>query len=144
MRCKIWVLFLSLFFLGIYLPYSDVIAQEQDNSAIVKKVTPADIEFTYQMHRSSKDLKWSRTYFSSYQMTGEVSYLNLAAQFCMKSINRLADTQRQLSRTTRFYNQADQKRLQACDYYLMLQNKSFLLLPKYHLAGSGKSCDKSF
>lgn len=108
--------------------------------AVPKSKTPADIEFTRQMSRAKKDLEWSETYFQSYQMTNEVSYLKLSAQFCMKSIRRLADTQNQLSRTTKFYNLVDQKRLHACQYYDMLQKKSFLLQSRHFLNDSGSSC----
>ncbi len=143
MRCRIQVLLFYLLFFAAPYPQALLKAQYQTNSAIAEK-TPADIQFTSQIFRSGKDLEWSRTYFESYQMTHEVSYLKLSAQFCLKSINRLTETQKQLSHTNRFYNLADQKRLRACQFYDMLKSKSFLLLPKHHLGGSGKSCQKSF
>ncbi len=101
---------------------------------------PVDIQFTNQMTRSRKDMQWSRTYHDSYRRTKEIPYLQLAAEFCLKAINRLADTQKSISRTTKFYNMADKKRLQACRFYTKLQRMSFLLEPKYHLRGSGNAC----
>jgi len=114
--------------------------QQSENQIQSTTKTPKEIRFTYQMNRSAKDLKWSVTYFESYKKSGEVSYLNLAAQFCLKTINRLFNTQNLLSRTTRFYQQADQKRLQACQYYDMLQKQSFLLAPVHHLADTELAC----
>jgi predicted secreted protein len=136
---KILVMILWCIVLGTVDPLVELNAQNSVEPGTVKK-TPANIEFTSQMSRAKKDLVWSRTYFNSYQMTTEVSYLKLSAGFCLKSINRLAETLKQLSRTTKFYNMADQKRLQACQYYDILQRKSFLLLPKYHLNNPGASC----
>lgn len=102
--------------------------------------TPIDIQFTMQMSRSQQDFQWSQTYFDSYKKTLEIHYLKLAADFCRKSIIRLSEMQKTLSRITRFYNQADQKRLQACQFYEKLQRESFLLETKYHLDGSGSDC----
>ena len=101
---------------------------------------PVDIQFTNQMTRSRKDMQWSQTYHASYKRTREIPYLQLAAKFCLKAINRLSDTQKSISRTTKFYNMADEKRLQACQFYTKLQRMSFLLEPKHHLRGSGNAC----
>ncbi|MCG8336784.1 MAG: hypothetical protein MJE63_19940 [Proteobacteria bacterium] len=151
------VVILLLFFCG-FLPLSQVIGQQQTQTKpgiqtqqqspaqrqqpqtkqAVKP--PVDIQFTNQMTRSRKDMQWSQTYHASYKRTKEIPYLQLAASFCLKAINRLADTQKSISRTTKFYNMADEKRLQACQFYTKLQRMSFLLEPKHHLGGSGNAC----
>ena len=110
------------------------------NTASDALQTPIDIEFTKQMSRSQKDFAWSQTYYRSYKKTSEIPYLGLAAEFCRKTISRLATIQKALSRTTKFYNQADQKRVQACRFYDRLQRQSLLLDPTYHLEGSGPAC----
>ena len=86
-------------------------------------------------------MQWSMTYHDSYKRTKEIPYLQLAAKFCLKAINRLGNAQKMISRTTKFYNMADEKRLQACRFYTKLQRMSFLLKPKYHLRGSGNACE---
>lgn len=102
--------------------------------------TPIDIQFTKQMSQSETDFEWSQTYYDSYMRTKEPPYLRLAAEFCLKAINRLANLQTQLSRTTKFYNWADKKRLQACQFYTKLQRQSFLLKTKNHLTGTVAAC----
>ncbi len=139
---KLLFVFLLLFF-GMHLSISPVLAQEktQPNSQPQKSVKPPiDIQFTNQMSRSKKDMDWSKTYHDSYQRTKEIPYLQLAAQFCLKAVNRLADAQKMIPRTTKFYNMADEKRLYACQFYTKLQRMSFLLEPKNHIRGSGDAC----
>ncbi len=105
-----------------------------------KKKSPEDIKYTFQLSRAEKDLNWSKRYLESYKKSKEVSYLNLAATFCLKSINRLNNTRNLLSRTTRFYQEANQKRLQACQFYDKLQRHSYLLNPVDHLSDAGIGC----
>ena len=152
------VVILLLFFMGFF-PLGQLIGQQQTQiqpgsqtqqrsstqpqQPQVKQPVkpPVDIQFTNQMTRSRKDMQWSQTYHASYKRTKEIPYLQLAAKFCLKAINRLADTQKSISRTTKFYNMADEKRLQACQFYTKLQRMSFLLEPKHHLRGSGNACE---
>ncbi len=106
-----------------------------------KKITPESIEFTARMSRAAKDMKWSETYYKSYIQTREVRYLRLAGALCAKSILLLAETKQLLARSTSFFNQADQKRLQACRFYDKLQKKSYILSPENRLPDSGSICD---
>ncbi len=117
-----------------------VMAAEQLKNQSV--LDPAKIKFTHRMSQSEKNFAWSDTYYKSFKKTKEPRYLGLAANHCLKAISMLHDTQMLLSRTTRFYNQADKKRLRACEFYKLLQQKSFLLPRFYHLKSSGIQCQK--
>lgn len=113
----------------------------QDQTAPLDPIkTPSDIEFTNQMSRARKDYVWSQTYYKSYRRTQEVPYLKLAGNFCLQSIQRLSNMLTKLSRTTKFYSMADEKRLQACRFYDKLQKESFILKIKDHLPGTGSAC----
>ncbi len=101
---------------------------------------PAKIKFTYRMNTAAKDLKWSDTYYKSYKKNKELSYLKLAARHCKSAIKLLFETQSMLARTTRFYNQADKKRLLACKYFKILRQKSFLLSKEHHLRDIKREC----
>jgi hypothetical protein len=136
-RC---VLFLLLFSCAVWQYPLTLWAQTEQPTPPNPVKTPIDIQFTLQMSRSEQDFQWSQTYYNSYKKTLEIPYLDLAAEFCHKAIVRLAEVQKVLSRITRFYNQADQKKLQACQFYDKLQRASFLLESKYHLGGSGADC----
>jgi hypothetical protein len=114
-------------------------AQQQNPPVRVKQ--PTQIDFVSRMHQSAIDLKWSETYYNSYQKTKEVDYLSLSAQRCAKAINFLYETRTLLSRTTRFYQQADAKRLEACRFYDILVRKSHLLSPSHYLSDIGRVCD---
>lgn len=135
--------FLFLFFLAhslsFILGFQDVQGQTPPNQP--KVITPESLQYTTRMNRALKDMEWSETYYKSYLQTRESSYLILASAFCAKAIVNYADIQQYLPRTTAFYNQADQKRLQACQFYDKLQKKSFLLTPENHLPDSGPICD---
>lgn len=99
-----------------------------------------ELNYTYWMSRGARDMQWSKTYFESYITTNEKRYLLLAAEHCKKAIEIYFKTQSFLSRTTKFFSQADQKRLYACQFYDRIQKKSFLLTPRYHVGNIGSSC----
>ena len=113
----------------------------QTRPAQSQKLTPETVQFTERMNQAAKDMEWANTYYNSYRQTQEVPYLRLSAVFCGKAIVMLAETQQLLARTTAFFNRADQKRLQACQFYDKLQKKSFLLAPEHRLQDSGSICE---
>ena len=129
----------SGFFLLFFLSYSFILSANE--TPVKKKVKdPTQIKFTHRMSKAAKDLQWSDIYYQSYKKNKEINYLKLAARHCKSAIRLLFETQSLLSRTTRFYNQADKKRLLACKYFKMLRQKSFLLSKEHHLRDINKKC----
>ncbi len=130
---------IQIFFLFFLLSHSFILSAAEE--PIKKRVQdPAKIKFTFRMSKASKDLKWSDTYYQSYKKNKEINYLKLAARHCKSAIRLLFETQSLLARTTRFYNQADTKRLLACKYFKMLRQKSFLLSKEHHLRDIKREC----
>ncbi len=94
---------------------------------------PAKIKYNFRMEVSSKQMEWSRIYFESFKKTDEVSYLRLAAQFCLNAISSYHQTQNLLSKTTRFHYQTKKRKITACQFYTTLQLASHHLAVEHHL-----------
>ena len=90
-------------------------------------------DFVKQTTISRKELGWSKMYLNSYQKTGEIEYLNLAAKHSFNAIKSYHLTQISLKKRTRFTYQTKNERLNACAYYETIHKISKNLEEKYHL-----------
>lgn len=91
------------------------------------------LDFVKQTEISRKEFSWGRMYMNSYQRTGEIKYLNLAAKHCFNAIKSYHRTQISLKKRTRFTYQTKSERLNACSYYDAIYNTSKHLKEEYHL-----------
>ena len=111
-----------------------IFAQASNQETQPNRVSdPAKIKYNYRMEQSVNAIRWSQVYFRSFKKTHEVTYLELAAQYCLSAIQSLHQTQNLLSKTTRFHYQTKKKKLEACEFYNSLQLASHHLAVEHHL-----------
>jgi len=132
LKATLYILLIIFLAAGLY--PSNVLSQAENQQTAPNSVRdPAKIKFNYRMEQSSKQMHWSRIYYQSFKKTEEVSYLELAARYCLSAIQSLHETQNLLSKTTRFHYQTKKKKMAACKFYNSLQLASHHLAVEHHL-----------
>lgn len=109
------------------------LAQTTQTSPSQQLKQTTTFDFEKQSEISRKELSWGKMYLNSYQRTGEIKYLSLAAKHCFNSIKSYHLTQISLKKRTRFTYQTKSERLNACSYYEKIYNTARHLKEQYHL-----------
>jgi hypothetical protein len=118
-----------------------VSAQERGSPPASTIDRTTEIDFRARLSTSSREMKWSRTYWKSYEKTSEITYLYLSAQHCRNAILLMQETQSLLPNTTRLHYVAKNEKTQACRYYEQLQSIFERLSLEHHLnAIDGNVC----
>ncbi|MDT8446463.1 MAG: hypothetical protein RRB13_06150 [bacterium] len=102
----------------------------------------APMPYADRIYQAQTAQGWSKTYYESFKRSQEYRYLRLAADYCLRSMQILYDTQNSLKKTESFYYQTRNKRIYACDYYELLQEASYQLETSQYLTDPpGSWCD---